>query len=59
MENSNSKIQLASLKLLINFENPSSNPHLKDLENYQRKHRKYLLKCLDFQKNIHLVTLSL
>jgi hypothetical protein len=30
---------------------------LKDLENHHRIHRK--LKCLDLQKNIHLVTLSL
>ncbi len=33
---------------------------LKDLENHQRIHRKYCLKCLGLiKKNIHLVTLSL
>ncbi len=32
---------------------------LNDLENQQRIHRKYWLKCLYLQKNIHLVTLSL
>jgi hypothetical protein len=30
-----------------------------DLENHQRIHRKYRLKCLGLQKNIHLVTLPL
>jgi hypothetical protein len=32
---------------------------LKNLENHQRILRKYWLKCLDLQINIHLVTLSL
>ncbi len=36
-----------------------SEKFLKDLGNHQRIRRKYWLKCLDLQQNIHLVTLSL
>jgi hypothetical protein len=42
-------------KLIIvsGFEKP-----LKGLENHQRIHREYCLKCSDLQENIHLITLS-
>jgi hypothetical protein len=35
---------------VTNFENASSNPILKDLENHQRIHRKCRLKCEDLYK---------